>query len=135
MFDFLPPVPDQVCYGTLFDGGEVDDPALVPQQPLFLVPQPLQQTDHSDVSVVFSECFLCFCGELTTAVTTKQRQSRLSGRPMASLVAGVIGQSPQSAGQVEQSSASSQTPSPHTGAQSKGLGCYWFRERERERVV
>lgn len=33
---------------------------------------------------------------------------------MASLVVGVIGHSPQSAGQVEHTSASSQTPSPHT---------------------
>lgn len=29
---------------TLFNGGEVDDPALVPQQLLLLVPQPLDTT-------------------------------------------------------------------------------------------
>lgn len=51
---------------------------------------------------------------LTTAVIMKERQSRLSGRPMAIFVEGDIGHSPQSAGQVEQSSASSQTPSPQT---------------------
>lgn len=44
----------------------------------------------------------------------KERQSRLSGRPMAIFVEGDIGHSPQSAGQVEQNSASSQTPSPQT---------------------
>lgn len=46
----------------------------------------------------------------------KERQSRLSGRPMAIFVEGDIGHSPQSAGQVEQNSASSQTPSPQTSS-------------------
>lgn len=74
---------------------------------------PHRRFDFSD-SINVMLAFVGFGAVLTTAVRVKQRHSRLSVRPMASLVCEVIGHSPQSAGQVEHSSSSSHMPSPHT---------------------
>ena len=56
---------DQNCYSTLFYRSVVDDPALIPQQPLFLVPQPLHRTHLWMSSIVFL-LFECFSGLLVT---------------------------------------------------------------------
>lgn len=53
---------DQFCiniliflyHATLFNGSKVDDPALVPQQLLLLVPQPLHHTDDWILALAFA---------------------------------------------------------------------------------